>query len=113
MKHAIIVGSGGQDGTLAAARLAAEGWSVTGIARDGDGAIDLGDFGAVSALVEEVKPDEIYYLAAHHASSERAGGDDEWSLLRDSMHVHVEGLVAFLDAIRRQRLSSRLVYAAS
>lgn len=85
-RTALVTGVGGQDGVLTARRLIAEGVDVVGTTRPGgstamdpylDGvarvAIDLRDGVALSRLVQELRPDEIYHFAA--ISSVGAGRD--------------------------------------
>lgn len=67
----------------------------------------------VLALVESVRPSEIYYLAAHHVSSEQNGSDNSPSEYEAYHGVHVVGLLNFLWAIRNHSPNSRLFYAAS
>jgi GDPmannose 4,6-dehydratase len=123
-KTAIIVGDRGQDGTLLRASLEKQGTEVVGVGRNrvsmplSNGGSNTGDFSIdnteqVLNLVAQVRPTEIYYLAAHHVSSEQQGADnrpDEY----DAYHrTHVAGLLNFLWAIRKQSPQSRLFYAAS
>ena len=68
MKRVLIVGSAGQDGRLLASSLREKGCEVSGVAR---GDVELGDRGAVAALIRKLVPAEIYYLAAHHHSRRR------------------------------------------
>ncbi len=109
MRQALIVGAHGQDGTLLHERLAREGTDVLPLAR---GDIDLGDSTAVAALVGR-RPDEIYYLAAHHHSSQDATASDGFELYRKSVEVHMDGLACFLEAIRIHSPATRLFYAGS
>ena len=121
MKSALVVGSAGQDGRLLLARLQAEEYSVLGIARDrvhatpvsGFRTIDILDPAQVSDVVSEMKPDEIYYLAAFHHSSEEAREFDAAGVWQRSFDVHVRGLLHFLEAMRAHSPRSRLFYAAS
>jgi GDPmannose 4,6-dehydratase len=107
MKCALIVGSNGQDGRLLQQRLAEEGTTFVPLGR-GDLAIDDGS--AVAVLVRK-EPSEIYYLAAHHHSSQEAMGSSD--LVRKSTDVHVTGLACFLEAIRLHAPETRLFYAGS
>ena len=119
-RHAIIVGSRGQDGSLLSNLLREQDCRVTGVARGGvteaDGTISvpvaLDDARAVESLVQRLQPTEIYYLAAYHHSAEeaRAGEAELWA---GSVVVHVNGLIHFLEAIRVQSMQTRLFYAAS
>ncbi len=120
MTRALIVGCRGQDGQFLTQHLEASGYEVTGLARDGlyrDGrrcqdAIPIGDRGAVAALLDDLRPAEVYHLAAHHHSSEEEQGD-HGTLVEESFSVHVGSLFAFLEAIRVTVPSCRLFYAAS
>jgi len=109
MSRALVIGSEGQDGRILSDRLRADGCEAVGI----DRGTDLLDRELVLGLVSELRPDEIYYLAAvHHSAEDRAsvGGRD---LYAASHRVHVEGLLNVLEAIRLRHAQSRLFYAAS
>jgi GDPmannose 4,6-dehydratase len=109
MSRALVVGSAGQDGRILSDRLRAEGVETVGI----DRGTDLLGRDAVLGLVSELRPDEIYYLAAvHHSAEDRAsiGGRD---LYAESHRIHVEGLLNVLEAIRLRHPAGRLFYAAS
>lgn len=103
---AFVVGSAGQDGTLLTAHLRARGYLVEGVTRAARTAEEI------AALVADARPDEIYYLAAFHHSSEDPPIDPR-VLVDTSVAVHVTQLVAFLDAIRKRSPATRLFYAAS
>ena len=108
-KKALIVGSGGQDGTLLMKLLTQCGKTVIGLKRND---LDIVNAQKVLDFVGEIKPTEIYYLAAYHHSSENlppSSGD----MFRQSMDVHFYGLVNFLDAITKTSPSSRLFFASS
>jgi len=63
-------------------------------------------------VVGGLKPTEIYYLAAHHHSSE-AGLDEPAELVYRSIAINTLGLSNFLAAILNQAPEARLFYAAS
>jgi GDPmannose 4,6-dehydratase len=64
--------------------------------------------------MERLKPDECYYLAAFHHSSEDKELESNDSLLFErSYAVHVQGLLHFLDAIAHVSPKTKLFYAAS
>ncbi len=121
-KRAIVIGHRGQDGRLLCDLLLSRGYSVTGLGRDGVEAFppaafsgahcSLHDSQAVEQLVDEVRPDEIYYLAAHHRSSEASypAPADDWKL---SYAVNAAGVLHFLEAVRKHVPSCRLFYASS
>jgi GDPmannose 4,6-dehydratase len=118
---AIIVGHKGQDGRLLNSLLQGRGYSVIGIGRsrvETFGPIDsvppcsLSEPETLATLVRRTQPNEIYYLAAHHGSSESQHRNPlrEWQ----SLHaVNVDGLLSFLESIRLYAQSCRLFYASS
>jgi GDPmannose 4,6-dehydratase len=120
-RSALIIGHTGQDGKLLWQRLASQRYRVLGISssRCDDsvcGALgtppSLGDAEAVARFISAYHPDEIYYLAAHHNSSEgRAkGGIDEWNR---SYALNVLGFVHILEAVRTFAPQVRVFYACS
>lgn len=109
MKRALVVGSAGQDGTLLSDQLQALGYEVGGVSK-ARGSIE--DPAAVAALVAGFQPDEIYYLAAFHHSSEDPAVEPG-TLFDRSVAIHVSALVHFLEAMRAHAPRARLFYAAS
>lgn len=107
--HALVVGSAGQDGQLLSTLLIRQGWKVSGVTRRD---IDIGDQAAVADLVASLRPDEIYFLAAHHSAAERRPPDD-CGLLHESMRVNFTAVVNFLEAASRSSQRTRLFYAAT
>lgn len=106
---AAIIGSGGQDGRLLSSRLEQLGYSVVGVGRDN---LDITDPAAVDGFVRHTAADEIYFLAAHHHSSQQVP-DDEGTLFRQSNAVHFVATVNFLDAIARLSARTRMFFASS
>lgn len=106
---AIVVGSAGQDGVLLSQLLENRGYRVVGLKR---GDMELGDADAVEDFVARQTPAEIYFLAAHHHSSEEIT-DHEGELFRLSMSTHFHAAVNFLNAIATRSPNSRFFYAAS
>jgi len=122
VKRALVIGSAGQDGRILGIQLHATEAAVVGVDRNGvsaEGAtapsstLDLLDRAAVESFIKELLPDEIYYLAAHHHSSEEATDTDVAELFRLSVELHVTGLVHVLEAMWRGANKARLFYAAS
>jgi GDPmannose 4,6-dehydratase len=121
MKRALIVGGAGQDGTLLAQWLTKK--SIPHVVvnrrevRESSGkifpAIDLGDAKAVEALIQTQLPSHVFYLAAHHHSSQENLEGEQAKLWQASFDVQVLGLVHFLEALRRHAPESRLFYASS
>lgn len=113
MKRALVVGSAGQDGRLLSGLLTGRGYEVHGLARTTTaGSVSLEDAEEVQQLVGMLQPDEIYYLAAFHHSSEDPSLDP-LELFRKSHAVHVAGLLHVLEAVRKRAPRARLFYAAS
>jgi len=121
-RRVLVVGSAGQDGSILVERLSAEGCALVGldrgVAQSVGGAPDavgvaLGDRDAVRALVSRFAPDEIYYLAAHHHSSEEGPGADLAETFHAMTSVHVSWLVDVLEAVRQSAPRARVVYASS
>ena len=121
---ALIVGDSGQDGTLLRHSLENRGYRIFGVSRNGivsnDPAvnlagdpIDISDFDCVMHLIEHTRPDEVYYLAAYHGSSESMHSNNDPHEYEKYARVHVNGLLNFLSAICKLASGSRLFYAAS
>ena len=115
----LVVGGSGQDGILISAQLLAEGHRVVSISRrptplEGieHRAIDVLDRVAVEKLISDVHPDQIYYLAAWHRSSQ----DKPPSVptdLESSLAVNANAFAGVLDAAKRHVPGARTVYASS
>jgi GDPmannose 4,6-dehydratase len=121
-RRVIIVGHQGQDGRLLSQRLRQRGDLILGI---GKRSIDV-DAGmttidecrvdqpeTVHHTIRAVQPDEVYYLAAYHASSQGASGLDLHDDYLASITVNFLGLLHFLEAIRLQHPATRLFFASS
>lgn len=119
-KTAIIVGSAGQDGYYLTNQLIDRGYNVVGVERDriANAPSGLGsenpifDQKIADRLVDASQPAEIYYLAAHHRSSEDESENAVLGFER-SFDVHVKGLLHFLEGIRKHCSTAKLFYAAS
>lgn len=119
MKKALIVGSSGQDGSYLAEYLAARTYVLGGISRRGVrgplincGPIDICNISEVRRVVSDFAPDEIYFLAAFHHSSE-AVPLNEHDLVMRSFEVNTFALHNFLEAVSHEIPHCRLFYAAS
>jgi len=121
MKRVFIVGVSGQDGTLLANLLKARGIEYLGLNRQGllssDGSSNspgkLTDGEFISDVVRSFLPTHVYYLAAHHHSSEETGLSRETNLWKTSLETQVLGLTNVLEALRLHAGDARLFYAAS
>jgi GDPmannose 4,6-dehydratase len=120
MNKAIIVGSEGQDGRFLYNHLLGKGYEIVGVdmqtVRCSTAAklppVDISHAGAVADLIRRIKPDEVYYLAAFHHSSEDEQIENI-ELFKRSYNVHVVSLINFLEAITRHSRETRLFYASS
>ena len=84
MSTALITGAAGQDGRLLAARLVERGLDVVGVVRPGSPPpegllrqrtveLDLRDAAALAALVRELRPAQVFHLAAQHHATQESG----------------------------------------
>jgi GDPmannose 4,6-dehydratase len=120
-RRALVIGSKGQDGSYLTELLDEKGYRVTGV--DSSGAVSPTSRGCIATvdmrhesevldLIAGIRPDEIYYLAAHHHSSE-AGGSDPHELLQASFDINTLALNHVLQAGRKGASGCRIFYAAS
>jgi GDPmannose 4,6-dehydratase len=121
--RALITGIAGQDGSYLAELLCAEGIEVHGIVRDAATAAtpnldavrgsvslkvaDLAEPGALAAIVETTRPDEIYHLGAP------AFVPDSWSALALSMRAIVVPTAELIETVRDHAPAARVVLAGS
>lgn len=120
MPRSLIVGAGGQDGQILWDQLLARGHTLIGISRKSvrlhkvelDEAVDILNASAVLKLVAEYRPDQIYFLAAHHHSSQDSVSD-EMALWRSSNETNVQAFRYILEAASVASPDSRIFYASS
>lgn len=119
-KTVVIVGSEGQDGKIAFDFFVEKGYNVVGLDRkvvrthggQWETEVDIADKKSVFELLKKVQPDEIYYFAAfHHSSEDKA--IDEIELFERSYSVHVSSYLYFLEGIHLHSTKTRIFYAAS
>jgi GDPmannose 4,6-dehydratase len=121
MKRAVIIGCLGQDGTILYDYLIKKNYQVIGIDKNylissfefSDKIIDITNETHVDELVEISCPNEIYFLAAIHHSSEDNVKAKNVELFKKSFEINVDPLIYFLEACRKYSKSTRLFYAAS
>lgn len=122
-KRTIVVGHAGQDGSLLVGDLQKRGDQIIGIGRSSsifpagfpsDVIEDITNAKEVYQAVRLFQPDEIYYLAAYHTSSE-AGATQAplHKQFESAQAIHVTGLVNCLSAIVEESPATRLFYASS
>ena len=120
MNEVIIVGSKGQDGQLLKEYFQPRKCPIIGFDVDfvdstsfsWKAKVDITDYAQVSQLIKQVKPQQVYYLAAHHHSSEDQLGDLT-DLIKKSYEVNVFSYLNFLESIKRFSLGTKIFYAAS
>lgn len=118
-RRAVIVGAGGQDGTLLSRYLGQRGYDLVAVTRRGvsgpDGSIsplNLLDRPEVEAFIAATLPNEIYFLAAHHHSSDENAGDLP-QLMQQSYETHCLSFLNLLEACAKHSQATRVFYAAS
>ena len=117
---AVIIGSNGQDGRYLKEYLKNINYEVIEIDIDHIkinkkyeiNNINIFDYNDVENLIKTVRPDELYYLAAYHHSSEE-NIDDEIQHVKKSYQVNVFSYHNFLDAIRLFSKKTKTFYASS
>ncbi len=121
MKRVLIIGANGQDGVHLRRQLLGHECEIWSISRDKlwkEQAMESLDFSildrtAVDHFFQTHPPDELYYLAAYHHSSQDRSLVGESELWANSMRVHVDGWRNCLEALSRHAPSCRAFYAAS
>lgn len=124
MKRALIVGVAGQDGYYLTHLLANKGYMVYGVDRfvsvlcseqrralSGVAEIELSQAGLLVKYIRETKPDEIYYLAAHHFSSQ--GEENRTGRMSPFLSINVITPNEVLELLQTELPECRFFYAAS
>ncbi len=119
---AVIVGHTGQDGTLLSILLEKKGYDVLGFSSTAlhcsapEGfpfKPDISDPESIISMVAAFRPDELYYLAAYHVSSEQDEKLPVRSQFLLSQKIHVTGLLNCLCAVRGHAPLCKIFYASS
>lgn len=120
MSRALIIGHTGQDGQILWDQLLERGFALVGVSRNSvlahgtvwTAPVDIADARSIQELIEAFRPTQVYYLAAHHHSSQDAGinAADIWDR---SWAVHVYGFGHVLQALVTVVPAARVFYAAS
>ena len=119
-KTALVVGCEGQDGSYLTEELRRRNIRVIGLSRTSvydngaiiSPAISLNEADGIKVLLAAFTPDQIYYLAAyHHSSEQREAAED--AVMRRSLHVHVDGLEIMLSAASGLARRPRIFLASS
>jgi len=120
MKTAIIVGCKGQDGNILCDYLSQLHYHIVGIDKQyvydntskQHSEVDIENKQQVEELIKRTKPDEIYYFATYHHSSEDIIGDDS-ILFERSYAINVLGLLHVIESIKKKSPLSKLFYTSS
>ena len=111
MMTALVTGSSGQDGAYLSEHLQQNDCRVVGIDRQASG-VALADAASVLRLLNDVRPDEIYHLAAfHHSAQDKLTNDLE--IYTNSHALHTQATANLLEGMKRVCPASRLFFAAS
>jgi len=120
MREIVIIGSKGQDGQLLNNILQNEDNSIIGLDVNfidstnstWKDKVDISSYSKVSQLIQNIKPSQVYFLSAHHQSSEDPKGN-LYELIEKSYNVNVFSYLNFLESIRNYSMDTRIFYAAS
>lgn len=119
MLRVLIIGHDGQDGGILWKQLAARGFSLLGVSRRGtrvhaaewSEAVDITSLPSMRRVLAGFKPDQVYYLAAHHHSSQSDIAEaDVW---KHSWEIHVHAFSNLLRAAKECCPDARIFYASS
>lgn len=116
---AMVLGAGGQDGTLLTYHLYKRGYDVTGIGRRQPLnaekrchrylSVDLRDASALKNILQQHSPDVIFHLAVVHGSA----GIHYETLFPDMLDTTFAPLHEILEYLRLSRPDARLIYTSS
>jgi GDPmannose 4,6-dehydratase len=128
MKRALVTGVTGQDGSFLAELLLKKNYMVYGLSRMRDESsllhstgrdanympsacvhitADLSNASKIDAIIQDVKPDEVYHLAAQNVVSYKAQDEDE------TIMSNIWGIKNLLNACRKYTPASKLFFAGS
>ncbi len=124
MKKILIIGSDGQDGKLLKEKLLASDHELCLVSRSQTTllsrqmgsrpfeAINVSAIESVKKGIETFQPDEIYYLAAYHHSSEDQVPEEK-ELFNRSYDINAFSVVNFLESLRQLKSKTKFFYACS
>lgn len=120
--RALVIGHTGQDGTFLSKDLLGKGYSVMGISTtqifssEGDELRpppNILNYAEISRVIKTFQPTELYYLPAHHVSSEDTASLSLRHSFEKAQGIHVRGLLNCLTAIKEYSPDCKLFYASS
>jgi GDPmannose 4,6-dehydratase len=117
---ALILGVNGQDGSYLAEELLARGHEVTGVGRQAASrwvdpsrfryvTLDIADHSALDSLLDSLRPQVIYHLAALHGPA----GHAYEAVWRHALNVNLGTLHVCLEHLRARTPNARLFYPSS
>jgi GDPmannose 4,6-dehydratase len=123
MQKALIIGSDGQDGTLLKQLLESKHYEVWRMGKNEKQslnpttryiAFDLtkSDFSILADFIATQKPDEIYYVAAFHHSSQEDNVTD-FKFIEKSIQVNQIGFIRILEICRQYHPVVKIMYTSS
>lgn len=119
---ALIVGHTGQDGILLTRLLLQKQYDVFGISSDQSysssghsiSKVNIRSASEVDGLIKQLRPDEIYFLAAvHHSSSDVSMSSHPQDLWQHSLEVNSMAFFFFCESVIAHCPLSKIFYAAS
>jgi GDPmannose 4,6-dehydratase len=124
MKTVLIIGSEGQDGMLIKRLLYRKDYQLWGLGRSkcrdyfgltGYLLFDLekDDYTNLINLIRDKKPDEIYYLAAFHHSSQEKEISDTLNFINKSVKINQIGFINVLEIVKENSPLTKVFYASS
>jgi GDPmannose 4,6-dehydratase len=118
-KRALIIGSAGQDGKLLQQLLTSKTYDVYGVSSSLSNSeknlqfnLATDTFDALNNFILQIKPDEIYYLAAFHHSSQQQKENDI-TFINTTFQVNHLAFVNVLECCRVHLPKCRIVYTSS
>jgi GDPmannose 4,6-dehydratase len=123
MRKALIIGSEGQDGTLLKFLLRQKGYSIYGLGLNIVNALvdldyymqmdlSVDDFSILEEFIKAEKPDEIYYLAAFHNSSQESISGD-FKFIKKAININYSAFIKVLELCRVFIPKVRIIYSSS
>lgn len=129
-KKAVIIGCNGQDGILLSEFLKSKNYHIAGVSHhfgsvnpslDNYLSFDLNDtdYSPIQNLIKGEKPDELYYLAAYHFSSQGIFGNDSDDIMKSAIvnYIGFQRVCNICNNISSQTkilfTSSSLIFAGS
>ncbi len=119
MKRTLIIGHSGQDGRILWDQLAKRGDTIVGLSSSTSRYHPLPARGGatvntctIESVIHDLRPDEVYYLAAcHHSSQDNLV--DSAQLWQKSWATHVQGFKNVLAALKHSAPRAKVFYASS